>query len=84
MIALGLALGLGLAVLPQGHQVEAKTKYVKFDNCKALNKVYKGGVAKDKKSQQYSSGRHKAYVNKKLYLMNEKRDRDKDRVACER
>lgn len=84
ILSLGVILGLGLAVLPQVNEVEAKTQYIKYQNCKLLNKKYKGGVAKDTRSSKVSSNRYKAYVNKKLYTLNKSKDRDNDGVACER
>lgn len=64
----------------------------KYSNCKALNAVYPGGVAKNKavknlktingkKVNATSKKPHK--VNSSVYAVNIKLDRDKDGVACE-
>jgi hypothetical protein len=65
--------------------VTAKTKIVKYDNCTALNKDYKGGVARSA-SVKNKGGKTKynPFVSKELYDANVKKDRDKDFIACER
>ena len=65
------------------HTADAKT--VKYKNCKALNKVYKGGVAKSKNTKNKGGKtKYKPYASKALYLKNKHLDRDKDGIACER
>ncbi|CUB21017.1 Excalibur calcium-binding domain protein [Bacillus safensis] len=65
------------------HTADAKT--VKYKNCKALNKVYKGGVAKSKNTKNKGGKtKYKPYVSKALYQKNMRLDRDKDGIACER
>lgn len=57
----------------------------KFANCAALNKVYKGGVAKSSKVvNKGGKTKHKPTVNAKVYQANASKDRDKDGIACER
>jgi len=64
---------------------EAKTKIKAYPNCKALNKDYKGGVAKSKTTKNKGGKTHyKPYASKDLYNKNKGRDRDKDGIACER
>ncbi len=61
-----------------------------FKNCAALNKVYEGGVAKNKKAtnrnskSQPQTSKYTPFVSKKIYNMNKRLDRDKDNIACER
>ena len=58
-----------------------------FKNCSAMQKTYKGGVAKNKAAQQKAIADGVEYpptVNAKIYAANASRDRDKDGVACER
>lgn len=56
-----------------------------YANCKALNKVYKGGVAKNSKVKNKGRKTHyKPYVSTALYNANHKLDRDKDGIACEK
>jgi hypothetical protein len=62
-----------------------------FKNCAELNKIYEGGVAKNKKVTNRNSkgvpqeSKYRPTVNKKIYNVNMKRlDRDKDGIACER
>ncbi|MEK4229264.1 excalibur calcium-binding domain-containing protein [Solibacillus sp. FSL H8-0538] len=57
----------------------------KFSNCKELNKVYSGGVAKD--GQVKNKGgktKLKPTVSAAVYKLNAGKDRDKDGIACER
>jgi hypothetical protein len=57
-----------------------------FKNCASMHKVYKHGVAKDKKSQQRAvkNGAYKPVVKKVVYDNSYKSlDRDKDGVMCE-
>lgn len=62
----------------------------KFKNCAAVNKVYEGGVAKNKKVTNKNSkgvpqnSNYAPFVSKKIYNMNKGLDRDKDGIACER
>jgi hypothetical protein len=65
--------------------VAAKTKIVKYANCKALNQVYKGGVARSASvKNKGGKTKYKPFVSKELYNANVKSDRDKDFIACER
>jgi len=67
-------------------QVSSNSIEVKsFASCKALNREFKGGVAKSKKSKNLGrTAKFKAAVNRKVYIANSKLDRDKDGIACER
>lgn len=57
----------------------------KFSNCKELNKVYSGGVAKDGKvKNQGGKTKYKPTVSAAVYKLNVSKDRDKDGIACER
>lgn len=85
--SLFLTLGLvfGFTTIYSSHEVDAKTVIKTYKNCKALNKVYKGGVAISKKTKNKGGKTHyKPFVSKSLYLKNKKSDRDKDGIACER
>lgn len=82
--ALSLSLIAGLSFLHTDNAA-AKTKIKAYPNCKALNKDYKGGVAKSKTTKNKGGKTHyKPYVSKDLYNKNKARDRDKDGIACER
>ena len=79
LTVVSICLGLTFGLVPSS-QAAAKV----FKNCTELNKVYPGGVALPgavnvggvvKKSPKY---------NKALYLANQKSDRDKDGIACEK
>ncbi|PSL41836.1 excalibur calcium-binding domain-containing protein [Planomicrobium soli] len=63
--------------------VDAKVKV--YANCTALNKDYKGGVARTS-SVKNKGGKtnYKPFVSKALYDANKSKDRDKDLIACER
>jgi hypothetical protein len=63
----------------------AKTKIVKYTNCTALSKVYKGGVARSSSvKNKGGKTKYKPFVSKELYAANTKLDRDKDFIACEK
>lgn len=63
----------------------AGTKVKKYSNCKELNKVYKGGVAKSASvKNKGGKTKYKPYVSAALYNANKSKDRDKDGIACER
>lgn len=67
--------------------VPAEAKPKVYKNCAAMNKVYKHGVglkgAKDKHSAS-SKAVTNFKVDKAVYNANKKRDRDKDKIACEK
>lgn len=67
-------------------QVEAASpKVVAFANCKELNKVYPGGVARSAAVKNVGGKtKYKPFVSQALYDANKKSDRDKDFIACER
>ncbi|MBS4178193.1 excalibur calcium-binding domain-containing protein [Lederbergia citrea] len=82
LLAFGLVLGFATS---QPTEAEAKTKIVKYKNCTALNKDYKGGVASSAKvKNKGGKTKYKPFVSKALYDANKKLDRDKDSIACER
>ncbi|TDK62150.1 excalibur calcium-binding domain-containing protein [Bacillus salipaludis] len=84
LLAFGLVLGFSYGSSSQ-NVAEAKSKIVTFKNCKAMNKVYKGGVARSSKVKNKGGKTHyKPFVSKALYDANKSRDRDKDLIACER
>lgn len=57
----------------------------KFANCAALNKVFPGGVAKNKKVRNKGGAtKYAPSVKPKIYKANSSKDRDKDGIACER
>ena len=61
---ISFALFLGVSYGP----VEAQTKLVKFKNCKDMNKVQKGGVARSSSTRNKGGKTHyKPYVSKVLY-----------------
>ncbi|MCK6259536.1 excalibur calcium-binding domain-containing protein [Fictibacillus sp. KIGAM418] len=83
LLTCGLVVGLS-----SGVNAEAKTSVTKvktYENCTALNKDYKGGVARSKNVKNKGGKTHyKPYVSKALYDANKSKDRDKDHIACER
>ncbi|MEK3799549.1 excalibur calcium-binding domain-containing protein [Peribacillus sp. FSL H8-0477] len=82
VLSLSLVLGFSFSTLDVA---EAKGEVKKFSNCKAMNKVYKGGVAKTKNTKNKGGKtKIKPYVSKALYNANKTKDRDKDNIACER
>ncbi|MBV7509503.1 excalibur calcium-binding domain-containing protein [Bacillus sp. sid0103] len=82
LLSLGLVLGLSLSMTDSA---EAKVKIKTYKNCTALNKDFKGGVARTSKvKNKGGKTKYKPYVSKALYDANKKSDRDKDFIACER
>lgn len=92
-----IALTVGLAFtsisLPQDVHANSKAKEKTYSTCKALNAVYPQGVSKAKETKNTVTNRKtgktttkasKAYVSATLYKLNEKRDNDKDGIACEK
>ena len=55
-----------------------------FPTCKAMNKVYKHGIAKNFKVIKKATGlTGRPFVSLKLYTTYKSKDRDGDGVACE-
>ncbi len=64
---------------------EAAAKIKTYPNCTALNKDYPGGVARSSSvKNKGGKTKYKPYVSKALYDANQRLDRDKDGIACER
>jgi len=82
VIVLSATLALGLSTISPA-PTEAATQT--FSNCKELNKVYAGGVAKDAKVKN-KGGKTKfaPTVSAEIYKLNSGKDRDKDGITCER
>lgn len=81
-ISLGLVFGIFLG---SNEVAEAKDKVKTYKNCTALNKDYKGGVARSSSvKNKGGKTKYKPYVSKALYDANKKSDRDKDLIACEK
>lgn len=57
----------------------------KYKNCAAVNKVYKGGIAKRGAKDKRTKGKakYKPYVNTTLYNANKTLDKDHDGIVCE-
>jgi hypothetical protein len=53
-------------------------------NCTELNRVYPGGVAMPGAINSGGMTKKTPKYNKALYLANQKLDRDKDGIACEK
>jgi len=82
LLSLVLVVGLSLSLTDSA---EAKVKIKTYKNCTALNKDFKGGVARTSKvKNKGGKTKYKPYVSKALYDANKSRDRDKDLIACER
>ena len=55
-----------------------------FKNCTELNKVYPGGVALPGAINSGGITKKSPKYKKALYIANQKSDRDKDGIACEK
>ncbi|WP_313891072.1 excalibur calcium-binding domain-containing protein [Psychrobacillus sp.] len=81
-ILLSITLILGISTISP---VPTDAAAQKFANCKELNKVYAGGVAKDAKvKNKGGKTKYKPTVSSEIYNLNSGKDRDKDGIACER
>ena len=78
-LAFAICLTIASAVTPSS-QAAAKV----FKNCTELNKVYAGGVAMRGAINSGGLTKKLPKYNKALYLANQKSDRDKDGIACEK
>ena len=76
----------GAAVVSLAGPAEAAAAH-KYANCTALNKKYPHGVGRTG-ARDHVSGRTKPVTNftrnNAVYTANSGRDRDKDRIACEK
>lgn len=79
LLALTVCVGLIFGVIPNS---QAAVKV--FKNCTELNKVYPGGVALPGAANSGGTTKKTPKYNKALYLANQKSDRDKDGIACEK
>lgn len=85
LFAILLSMGLVIGFTSVSTNVSEAKTIKKYSNCTALNKDYKGGVAKSSKVKNKGGKTHyKPYVSKALYDKNSSKDRDKDGIACER
>lgn len=80
--SLSSILAFGLIIAPANSEAAtAKT----FKNCTELNKIYKGGVAKDTKVKNVGGKtKYTPTISADLYTLNSQMDRDKDGIACEK
>lgn len=85
-VSLGLTILLVLCfAFPIAPADAATSKGQTFANCKELNKVYKGGVARSASvTNKGGKTKFKPFVSQVIYDANKKSDRDNDLIACER
>ncbi|MEK5184614.1 excalibur calcium-binding domain-containing protein [Solibacillus sp. FSL R5-0691] len=84
-LLMGAVLISGFSFSTMEAEAATKVKAVAYKNCTELNKVYKGGVAKDAKTtNKGGKTKYKPFVSAELYKLNAKSDRDKDGIACEK
>jgi hypothetical protein len=79
LFSLAICLAIAISMMPSS---QAVTKV--FKNCTELNKVYPGGVAMPGAINSGGMTKKTPKYNKALYLANQKSDRDKDGIACEK
>jgi Excalibur calcium-binding domain len=87
--ALAGVLSLGLVAIVSAASAEtasAAPKPKKYANCKALNQVYPHGVGRTAAARDKTTGRRVTSfkVSQAVYDLNTARDRDKDKIACEK
>ena len=82
---LSAALFVGLTATPAVEAAAPKVTLKTYANCKEINKIYPGGIARASNVKNKGGAtKYKPVVNLKLYDLNTKSDRDKDLIACER
>jgi Excalibur calcium-binding domain len=83
VISVGLVAILGAV---SADTASASPKPKKYANCKALNKVYPHGVGRTAGARDKTSGQRVTNfkVSKAVYNLNTAKDRDKDKIACEK
>jgi hypothetical protein len=77
--AVAVCLAIVISATPSS-QAAAKV----FKNCTELNKLYPCGVAMPGAINSGGMTKKTPKYNKALYLANQKSDRDKDGIACEK
>lgn len=77
-----MSLLIGLVFTMQTPSAQAAAK--EFKNCTELNKVYPGGVAMPGAINIGGKTQKLPKFDKALYIANQKSDRDKDGIACEK
>lgn len=75
---------LALVVLTLFGHTSAEGASRIFKNCTELNKVYPGGVALPGAVNIGGVTKKEPVYDKALYLANQRSDRDKDGIACEK
>ena len=82
-ISIGLVAIMGVV---SAEAASAAPKPRKYANCKALNKDYPHGVGRTAAARDKTSGVKvtRFTVSKAVYDLNTARDRDKDKIACEK
>ena len=82
LLAFTIAIGFSFNSV---HVEAASPKVVAYKNCTELNKVYKGGVARSASVKNVGGKtKYKPFVSQAIYDANQKSDRDKDLIACEK
>ncbi len=83
VISVGLVAMLGAVSAEAASAAPTPKRYA---NCTALNKVYPHGVGRTAAARDKTSGVRVTNfkVSKAVYDLNTARDRDKDKIACEK
>ena len=83
LVSIGL---VATASVVSAEAASAVPKPKKYANCAALNKDYKHGVGRSASAKDKTSGVRVTnfYPSKAVYDLNAGRDRDKDKIACEK
>jgi Excalibur calcium-binding domain len=83
VISIGLLAVVGVV---SAEAASAAPKPKRYANCKALNKDYPHGVGRTAAARDKTTGVRvtRFKVSKAVYDLNTARDRDKDKIACEK
>ncbi|MEK6268210.1 MAG: excalibur calcium-binding domain-containing protein [Planococcus sp. (in: firmicutes)] len=85
IMSLMVVISFTVSAAPMPTDAAAAVKVKTYENCTAINKVYKGGIARNSKVKNKGGAtKYKPFVSQALYDANKKSDRDKDLIACER
>jgi Excalibur calcium-binding domain len=84
-VTVGLVLALGVVPAASVSDAAPSIVYKRYRNCAALNAVYPHGVGRVGARDKTSGVPVRTFLrNNRLYELNRGRDRDEDKIACEK
>lgn len=85
LLSIALICSVTVPTIEAAASTKSKVKVVQYKNCKEINALYTGGIAKDATvKNKGGKTKYKPFISAELYKLNKKSDRDNDGIACER